>query len=171
MIALGIDGVEVSLPVAAALAAFASKDATRPHLGVGVSGRNLVATDGHRLVSFPLSETVSIHHGKVWSREYVETMIKVARAIKAKSIVLAFAACLQGHKLPPTEQVMPDYGMTATESIGFMPEYVADLGKVCKACGADGAILSHARGALDPLGYTVRGREMTALAVVMPMRH
>jgi len=169
MIEVTAEYVQISLPVAAALLAFASKDDTRPHLGIGIDGAYLCATDGHRGVQFPLTGAVSIHHGKVWSHAHVETLLKVAKARKQPAIALAFADCLAGQKFPPFAQVIPDYGMEATKPVGFNPTYFADLGKVCKACGVVGAKMTSARDPRDPVLFTIGDKGLTARAVVMPM--
>lgn len=168
--------IDVSVAVAAALAAFASKDATRPHIGVGIDQGALAATDGHRLVLFndaavrPKLAHEHLAQGKVWPRAHVETLVKVAKAQKADTIRLELAQA--GGGFPPAWQVVPGYGMEARAdaSIGVNPDYLADLGKVAKACGSPNVELAQVKGELDPVGFMVKGHEHTARVVIMPVR-
>lgn len=169
--------IDVSVVVATALATFASKDATRPHIGVGVDKGNLAATDGHRLVVFTDGAASELHgvdyrlclQGKVWPRAHVETLVKVARAQKADSIRLELDKA--GSGFPPAWQVVPSYGMeTGRDSIGVSPDYLADLCKVAKACGTSKVEISQAKGELDPIGFAVHGSEHSARVVIMPVR-
>jgi hypothetical protein len=162
------ESVEISLAVAAALLAFASDDETRPHLGVGIDHGALCATDGHRAVLFAGDAPTSMQ-SKVWAAKHVEVAAKVARAHKAKTVVLRFADCITA-PFPPLSRVVPTYGVSARGPIGFNPSYVGDIAKVCKACGTPNAKLTQAKGDLDPLGFVVEGNGLTARAVVMPAR-
>jgi hypothetical protein len=176
MIEFNASHVEMSLAVAAALVAFASSDATRPHLGVGIDSGAIGATDGHAACVF---ETASAkvweaarpadHNGVVWTRAHVETAIKMARAQKLKTIGLAYKDASRG--FPPLAAVMPQPGCDVDQPIGFNPELVGRLTKLVKACDALGARLTSARRPLDPLGFTVASPGgLTAHAAVMPMR-
>lgn len=168
--------IDVSVVVATALATFASKDATRPHIGVGVDQGALAATDGHRLVIFndvavrPKLAHEHLAQGKVWPRAHVETLVKVAKATKADTIRLELDKA--GSGFPPAWKVVPDYGMEpqADTSIGVNPDYLSDLCKVAKACGTSKVELSQAKGELDPIGFVVPGPEHTARVVIMPVR-
>lgn len=178
MICFHHDCLELSLPVARALAAFASKDDTRP-LGVGLRDGALCATDGHRLVRFERgygyqfndgTGPLDRHEGKLWSRAYVETAVKVARAQKLASVRLPYADMLADYVMPPVSQVVPDAGFEARNPVGFNPDYIGDLALVCKACDCKGAMLSGLRGELDPIRFEIGGTEFKATALVMPMR-
>lgn len=172
--------IEISLPVAAALLAFASKDDTRPHLGIGLEQGSLCATDGHCAVMFDAAtgETrdgapaPDVHHGRVWSRAHLETAVKVARAHKRKTVDLAYVDCLPDSRFPPIAQVMPeDRIKTKGDPIGFNPAYVGQLALVAKACGETGVKLTTFTGDLDPLGFRIGGGEgLRAHAAIMPMR-
>lgn len=179
MIVYNPESVEISLPVAAALLAFASADDTRPHLGVGINEGALCATDGHQLVRFDLDTceqrdgaTPTAHNGKVWAAKRVEIAAKVARLEKRKTVVLNYADCETAYTFPPACHVIPKAGITAREPIGFNPSYLANIAKICKAVGANGAKLTSLKGSLDPLGFRVEGPHggLAATAVVMPMR-
>lgn len=177
MIVCTPDHIEISLPVAAALLAFASKDDTREHLCcVGVDQDALCATDGHRAVQFGFATDGSSHHGKTWSRDYVETAVKIAKARKLATLELRFADCQTTTEgvFPPISRVMPDDGLRpAKEPVGVNPAYLADLEKVRKACDATGVLLSSMRGSCDPLGFTVDGTHrggVRARVAIMPMR-
>ena len=179
------DRVELSLPVTAALIAFASKDTTRPHLGIGFQDGRLNATDGHTLLSFDdtcaRTDEASMDRrmlrrvidGKVWSRAHVETALKVARAQKAPVVRLMYADALPDQKLPPVTQAIPTYGVEPSEPIKFNPDYFARMSLAAKACGEEGAVLINAKGELDPVGFLVGDRGklgLSARVVVMPMR-
>lgn len=176
MIVCTTDHIEISLPVAAALLAFASKDDTRAHLcAVGIDQDALCATDGHRAVQFGFASDGTSHHGRTWSRDYVETAVKVAKARKLASIELRFADCQKTDSVfPPIAQVMPEDGFGRTrEPVGVFPAYLADLEKVRKACEATGVLLSSMHGSLDPIGFTVDGTVrggLRARVAIMPMR-
>jgi hypothetical protein len=175
MITPHTDRLEISLPVAAALLAFAAKDDTRPHLCcIAISDGALCATDGHRAVMFGFTDGTSIAHGKAWPRQHVETRIAIAKATKAKSIDLAFAECTDV-VVPPYNQVMPQDGLKTgrTDFIGVNPAYLGDLEKVRKACDATGVKLTSLGGSLDPIGFTVDGGYrggLLARVAIMPMR-
>jgi hypothetical protein len=171
--------VEISLPVAAALIAFASKDGTRPNMGIGIDNGALGATDGHCAVTFdPSCATIAdgakpeLHNGRVWSRAHVETALKAAKAQKRQTVELAYVDCLsEAFRFPPLSAVMHKPGVDAHAPIGFNPAYVGQLSLLCKACDANGARLTSANGELDPLGFTVAGADgLSARAAVMPMR-
>ncbi len=67
--------------------------------------------------------------------------------------------------------MIPDYGMEPTDPVGVNPAYLADLVKVAKACEIPGVSLTNVKGALDPIGFTARGRNgHTARVAIMPMR-
>ncbi len=174
MIVCHLDRLELSLPVAKALLAFASDDATRPSLGVGIDARTVGATDGHAALRFDREciredgKTLHLHNGKAWTHEYVSTALKVARAKKAPSVELPFADAKSG--FAPLERVFPDYEVDAHESIGFDPSYVAALATVGKACGQTNVELVAARAPLDPLMFRVVGVELSASMVLMPCR-
>lgn len=170
--------VEISLSVAAALVAFASKDDTRASCGVGVDRGALCATDGHRLVLFPVqSATVAdgarpvAMTGCRWHRSHVEKLIKIARAEKADRIVLSREQTM-GVQFAPCWRVVPDYGFEAKSEarIGLDPKYLADLVPVTKACDAKFVQLTQAKSDLDPVGFLVQGAEHEARVVVMPGR-
>ena len=106
---------------------------------------------------------------KVWSRSYVETAAKVARARKS-AVTLSYADLLQT-EFPPVAQVIPEQAISATGPIGINPEYLARLTLMGKACGVDGVKLVSAGGGLDPVAFaTGRRGELRGLAVIMPMR-
>lgn len=173
MITVNHDHIEISLPVCAALLAFASKDATRPHLGVGLdTSAGLCATDGQRAVAFLLEPAFpAVLHGKVWARSVVETAFKVAKAQKATTVVLPVAAACQDHAFPPIAQVIPDRLITARAPVGFDPALLfGALEATCKACGVKGAKLDSLADPLDPIAFTVNGPSQSARVVVMPMR-
>lgn len=172
MITCNSDSIELEIPVALALLAFASKDNARPHLHcVGIDQGTIGATDGHRAVAFGFcSGGASTHHGKVWARDHVETLIKVAKAHKLATIALRFDACAKGVILPPLSRVMPEPRMTAKRAVGFDPKLMSALELACKACGVKGAALDSLAGELDPIGFTVAGPSQSARVVVMPMR-
>lgn len=172
--------VEVSIPVAMALLAFASKDDTRQHLGVGIEQGKLCATDGHVAVMF---EDCTVadgarpeeHESRVWARSFVETAVKVAKATKAKAITLQYGHMLRDSKFPPLHQVMPADGVVPCATyIGVDPKYLGQLSLVAKACGQAGVRLVSLRGELDPIGFRVVGglkrAPVTARAAIMPMR-
>lgn len=159
----------LSLDVAAALVAFASKDTTRPHLGVGIDDGAVCATDGHRAVQFKARD-VAIKNSRVWSRAHVETAIKVSRAQRAATVVLNFADCLLDSVFPRVAHVIPEQGFCARESVGLDPALLAGLEKVCKACGVKGAKLTALRGSLDPVRFDAVGPTQDATVVLMPMR-
>lgn len=163
--------LQITIPVAVALLAFASKDDTRPHLGVGIDADSLCATDGHRLLQFaiPGVSGTCIHHGKVWSRAHVETLVKIAKATKACLITLRFADCLSA-PFPPCSQVVPERVMSARRAVGFDPALMEAMVKVAKACETKGVKLDSLAGELDPIGFTASGPNMSARVVVMPMR-
>jgi hypothetical protein len=165
--------IQLSVSVAAALIAFASKDDTRPSVGVGVDNGALCATDGHRAVAFTADARVpSIMQGLSWARRHLETLVKVAKAQKADLIMLERKDS-RGVCFAPVSQVLPDYGMEAKGyEIGLDPAYLADLGKVAKACGAKGVKLTEAKGDLDPIGFRTASHtgDLTARVVIMPMR-
>ena len=163
-----------------ALLAFASKDDTRQHLGVGIEQGKLCATDGHVAVMF---EDCTVadgarpedHESRVWARSFVETAVKVAKATKAKAITLQYAQTVRDSKFPPLHQVMPDDGIEARAVyVGVNPRYLGQLALVAKACGQDGVQLVSLRGELDPIGFRVVGglkrAPVTARAAIMPMR-
>lgn len=167
--------VVLSLDVANALIAFASKDVTRPHIGVGVDQGSLCATDGHRAVAFEPCEDAEWcrnTQGKVWPRAHVETQVKLARAVKAKEVRLELEHAKGG--FPEVWRVVPDYGMEPTGAavgVGVDPAYLADLGKVAKACGVNGVKLTQLKGDRDPIGFTAASKAgHTARVVIMPMR-
>lgn len=179
------DRIEVSIPVAKALLAFASTDTKRPHLGAGFRDGYLSATDGHSLLSFDapcrqLAEETGLHwamidriiEGKCWSHGYVETALKVSRATKATTVSLRYADLAPG--FPPCTQVIPDYAVSLAEPIKVDPDYLGRILLVCKACKDGGATLTAANGPLEPIMFTVgadRGeRNLTARIVIMPMR-
>lgn len=172
MITLYTDHIALELPVAAALLAFASKDNTRPQLYcIGIDNDTIGATDGHRAVAFGFAAGgTSIHHGKVWARDRVETLVKVAKAQKLATVELRFADCVKGTTLPPLSRVMPEPRMEAVRAVGFDPKLMAALELACKACGVKGAKLDTLGDALDPIGFTVAGPSQSARVVVMPMR-
>lgn len=177
MIAFDTAHIEISLAVATALLRFASKDATRP-IGVGVHRGALCATDGHRLVAFDLDGTkpgarqyAERYHGKRWARSYIETLLKVAKAKKEPTLKLELAQQQDG--FPTVSQVIPSYALEpskATDRIGVNPEYLADLAPVAKACEAAAVQLASVQGELDPIGFYVRGTDLQARVVIMPMR-
>jgi hypothetical protein len=166
--------LELSLPVAQALLAFTSKDSYRQHLGVGIDGRSVCATDGHTALlldgaTFADGADPSAVHGKVWNRATLDTAIKVARATK-QPVTLQYGTC-QPLPFPPIRQVLPADGIAGNDCpIGFNPAYVGQLSLVAKACGAEGVRLTALRGALDPIGFRVSGDGLDAHAVIMPMR-
>ena len=169
--------LELSLPVAMALLAFASKDDYRAHLGIGIEDGAVGATDGHTAVLFEACAVEdggnpAAHDRRVWSRATVETAVKVARAHKAKTVTLQYGLFLDGPTFPPLRQVLPEDGISGNDcAIGFNPKYVGQLSLVAKACGAEGVKLTALRGGLDPLGFRATGTEsVTARAAVMPMR-
>lgn len=168
--------VHMSVSVAKALLAFASKDATRTHLcGVGLSrndvGAVIAATDGHTLVSFPMVEESPFSHDRrVWSRQYVETQMKIAQATKS-DVVLEYGCLTEGSAFPPVAQVEPKAQVTLKSAIGLDAKYLARLDLVTKACDAKGALLSSLTGELNPIRFDVSGREgQTARVTIMPMR-
>jgi hypothetical protein len=166
------DRLELALPVATALLAFASKDTTRAHLGIGIEGSHLCATDGHTLVMFApgnSSPRASLER-EVWSRSYVETAVRVARAQKSKTVALPYTALLVEQKFPPCSQVVPEDGFSLRGPIGVNPEYLARLQAVAKACGETGVRLTSARGDLDPIAFKAGRGGTTATVVIMPMR-
>lgn len=173
MITYAPTDLQITIPVAVALLAFASKDDTRPHLGVGIDRADLCATDGHRLVQFGIpgmpSGDSNKWHGKVWSRAHVETLVKVAKATKATVITLRFEDCLSS-AFPPCSQVVPERKLTARRPVGFDPALMEAMVKVTKACQVKGVKLDSLTGELDPIGFTVSGPSMSARVVVMPMR-
>lgn len=160
----------MTLPVAAALLVFASKDSTRPHLGIGIEGPFLCATDGYRAVQFPLPEG-RYPDRAVWSHAQLETAIKVARATKQASVALVFAERQSEREFPPLRHVIPEDGVDLRKPIGLNPSYLGDIAKVCKACGVEVASLTSANGELDPVAFSVGNAPgLTAKAVIMPMR-
>jgi hypothetical protein len=173
--------LEVSLPVAKALLAFASKDATRQHIcGVAIEDGKVCATDGHTAVMFDGAIVVAGGeraaadvNSRVWARSLVETAVKVARAEKRDTILLQYGLMLPVDvRFPPLARVMPDDGIEGNDCpIGFNPSYTANLAAVAKACGHDGVMLTSLRGALDPIGFRATGTEgISARAAIMPMR-
>ena len=159
MIIYQIDYIEISLPVAAALLEFASKDKSKPECSIGVQAGALCATDGFSAVVFYSAEQTDVvrRGGAVWARTAVQLAVKVAKAEKAKTIRLEYASALPDLSLPPISQVLPDYAVKAKEPIGFNPEFFARLCSVTKARDAPGAVLTSAKGPLDPSGFTVTG--------------
>ncbi len=164
------DTLEMDLLVAVACVAFASKDDTRPHLGVGIDHGAVCATDGHRLVRFETQAPDDAPmQGKAWPRKHVETLIKVARATKSDRITLRRADCIEA-AFPPVRQVMPQYGLEPAGPVGVNPAYLADMKAVVKACGCNGVALASIKGEYDPIGFVADGREHKARVVIMPMR-
>lgn len=171
--------LEISVPVARALLAFASRDKTRPHLcAVAVTETGLAATDGHAAVLFDGSTVIdgaptwSID-GRVWSRAEVETALKRAVAEK-RSVRLAYSAMLPDVKPPPMRQVLPHDGIAGNDTyVGVDPRFLAALKAVATACGERGVRLTALRGALDPIGFrcsSVSSSRLEARAAIMPMR-
>lgn len=166
--------IVVSLDVAAALVAFASKDETRLSTGIGVDKGSLCATDGHRAIAFEPNATYTQGpwQGRRWTRAQVETAIKVAKAQKSPEIRLELEQA-PAQTFAPIWRVVPDYGLEIpkrTTAIGIDPALIADLGKVAKACDCKGVQLTQAKSDLDPIGFQVQGPAHSARVVVMPMR-
>lgn len=167
--------IVVSLDVAAALVAFASKDETRLSTGIGVDNGSLCATDGHRAIAFEPDKGCVAKgpwQGRRWTRAQVETAIKVARAQKSPEIRLELEQA-PAQTFAPVWRVVPDYGLEIpkrTTAIGIDPALIADLGKVAKACDCKGVQLTQAKSDLDPVGFHVQGPAHSARVVVMPMR-
>jgi len=164
--------IVIDLSVAAALLAFAGKDETRPSIGVGIDQGSVCATDGHRALAFePVSHIANHWQGRRWSRAQLETLVKVAKATKAKELQLPLATASEPKTFAPVWRVMPDYGVEpeSGESVGVDPEYLADLGKVAKACDVKAVQLTSIRHPLDPIGFKAIGAH-TARVAIMPMR-
>jgi len=179
------DSVTLSQAAAAALLAFASRDATRPKLGVGISDGSLCATDGHALLRFDAPQcepSVALKlDRKVWSAEYVSTRLKVAKADKT-DVRLDFEA-FKDMQFPPVGTVVPepgfgvlvkgapsDKGIRKMKPTGVNPEYLARMVSVTKACGTKGVQLTALHGELDPIMFTICGPTLKATVVIMPMR-
>lgn len=167
------DYLQLSLAAAKALLAFASDDATRPALGIGIDAQHVGATDGHAAMRFERAAIgfpnyLKPYTGKSWSHDYVATALKIARAKKAATVELPFDALREG--FAPLCRVWPEYDVDAHEPIRFDPMYIAALAHVAKACGTKGVELSSARAELDPLAFRIDGPEGTASVVLMPMR-
>jgi len=174
MIRFGDTHIVIDLSVAAALLAFAGKDETRPSIGVGIDQGSVCATDGHRALAFepcPDALWCARWQGRRWSRTHLEQQVKIAKATKAKELSLWEGHASEPKTFAPIWRVMPDYGVEPKrdESIGVDPEYLADLGKVAKACGVKGVQLTSIRHPLDPIGFKAIGAH-TASVAIMPMR-
>lgn len=187
MITFTDSAVRIPVAVAVALLEFASKDATRQSLGVGLvpptrggpSVAAVAATDGHAACAFRATDATqapAIHARAVWTHSHVTTLVKIARATKADSVTLEYARRTGGSaghnwaEFPPLEAVMPKAGVTAAGPIGVDPGLLARMAKVTKACGAKGVRLVSANGSLDPLGFEATGNGLDAAIAIMPMR-
>jgi len=155
-----------------ALLAFASKDATRPHLcGVYLDGSQAVAIDGHTLLALELEGEPCTglvprawfeQLGKVLGRDPTELVV----ADGAVSCSALPPVALSSATFPSWRQVIPaPYLGRPAEPVGLCCAYLARLELVTRALGCDGMALESA-GALDP----VVARAPGAVAVVMPMR-
>lgn len=164
--------VEVSLPVAAALAEFAGKAPSRLQLGVGINKGHMAATDGHRGVVFEADDAGdgSSWNGLVWPRAYVERAVKVARAMGESLARLTYSDSASLTMFPPLHSVMPKAGLAPKEPVGFNPRFVGAVEKVCKACETPYCKLTTVEGPFDPIGITVEGPKLSARIAIMPAR-
>lgn len=158
--------------VAKALLAFASTDATRPHLGIGIcNGGDVAATDGVTLVRFTMvdpGQAPKKHDGQVWAHAYVKEAARIAGS--KKDVVLLWSDC-QSKSFPPVLQVEPQPGFAEKMApIGVDAEYLARLAIVQKACGRGEVIVDTLGSPLDPLAFTVNGVEHGARVTIMPRR-
>lgn len=170
--------VQVSLPVARALLAFAGKDPLRPHVGVGIDDGALCATNGHIAVAFETATTVledgaapATQNGAVWSHAHVTSALKTARARKRQTVVLRYSDRLSDCQYPRLAGILSAEGWSVDQPIGFNPSLFAPLATLGKACGTHLASLAAAGKPLDPMVFTVGNRDgLCARAVVMPAR-
>jgi hypothetical protein len=168
MIQFHTDHVEFSLAVAAALLAFACKDVTRPHMGVGIDEGCLCATDGHTALIFNNSQFEYVPTAKlVWSREHVEKSTKIAKACKEKVVSLYYRDVLETKSFPSLKAVLPTKEIVnLQEPIGINPGYFAAMALVSKACGDKPVRLTHAVSNREVLGFRIRD---LARVIVMPV--
>lgn len=175
MILCNTQHIEVSREIAEALASFArklgSKDTPCPAHCVGVSGSHLSATDGHRAVTFyPKLTESEAYEGRSWTREYVETQIKISKAVKSPLVKLLLSDTYPGFapvfKSFPAEEIMS----MGPQGVALSPKYLSSLDLVCKACDTEHVVLSQVMGPLDPVIFTVSGQETAAKVIMMPVR-
>lgn len=164
--------VEVSLPVAAALAEFAGKDTSRLQLGAGINKGHLAATDGYRAVVFDAKDAgdSTNWNGLVWPRSYVERAVKVARAMGESFARLTYADSASLTMFPPLHSVMPKASLLRATPVGFNPRFVGAVEKVCKACETPYCKLTTVEGPFDTIGITVEGPKLSARVAIMPAR-
>lgn len=130
--------LELTPAVCKALLAFASYDDTRSHLcGIGIDKGAVCATDGHTAVRFN-TYVGDTHNGWVFPREYCETQMKLAAAIKSPMVHLDWCkASALVHVFPPLDSVIPKtakISVAPADMPAFNTNYLARLEAVSKAC-------------------------------------
>lgn len=130
--------LELTPAVCKALLAFASYDETRGNLcGIGIDKGALCATDGHTAVRFN-TYVGDTHNGRIFPREYCETQMKLAAAIKSPVVHLDWTkAASNGHCFPPLDSVIPKTARIEVKPADmsyFNTSYLGRLEVVSKAC-------------------------------------
>lgn len=130
--------LELTPAVLKALLAFASYDETRGSLyGIGIDKGAVCATDGHTAVRFN-NFVGDEHNGRIFPRDYCETQIKLAAAIKSPVVHLDWSkAVASGYHFPPLDSVIPKtakFQVKPSDMPAFNTSYLARLEVVSKAC-------------------------------------
>lgn len=124
--------------VCKALLAFASYDETRGALcGIGIDKGAVCATDGYTAVRFNTS-VGNTYNGRIFPREYCETQVKLAAAIKSPAVHLDWSkAVTSGYQFPPLDSVIPKtpkIQIKPADMPAFNTSYLSRLEVVSKAC-------------------------------------
>jgi DNA polymerase III sliding clamp (beta) subunit (PCNA family) len=158
------------------LEVFASKDETRPHLNhvyLDTIDNVMVATDGHRMIVTPVSDTESDHNGPV-TAESLAAARKLATRNGEPSIHANGALALDNgtsfarpstEPFPQWRQVMPKPGKQ-DQTVGVNARFLAG---VFQALG-DRIVAMTVAGPLDPIVFKVPTGTSETIMLVMPAR-
>lgn len=158
--------IYIEINLARALVKFTEKKSAK-QLGVGVDELGVVcATDGFTAMRCIAWVVNLAWRGTWWSREYVETAIKVAAAKNLAEIVLDVQECQTG--FPFINQCIPGTLKVSPEGASFNPAFLARMETITKALSVKTMNLV----ALDPIGPSIwhgmRHGKVEIEAIIMP---